>query len=49
MKDFINKYDIQLIALIGALSGFLLLLALIAGLKEAQTLFSALDNLSTGF
>jgi|GEM_PF-6720892 len=49
MKDFFNKYDIQLIALIGAISGFLLLVALIVGYQEAQSLFSALDNLSAGF
>ena len=49
MKDFLNKYDLQLIALIGAISGFLLIVALIVGYQEAQSLFSALDDLSIGY
>tara|TARA_R110001592_G_scaffold327372_1_gene608512 strand:- start:2013 stop:2162 length:150 start_codon:yes stop_codon:yes gene_type:complete len=49
MKNFFHKYDLQLLAIIGAMTGILLLLALITSYEEGQRFFSALDNLSAGF
>lgn len=49
MKKIFKKYDLQLLALLGFLSGILVLLAFTAGYKESQNLFSALDNLSARF
>jgi hypothetical protein len=49
MKNIIIKYDLQLFAIIGAITGILLLLALISGYEECQKFFSALDNLNAKF
>lgn len=49
MKKFIQKYELQLFAIIGAIAGFIILLALIAGYEESQKFFSALDNLNAKF
>jgi hypothetical protein len=49
MKNIIDKYDLQFFAIIGAMTGILLLLALISGYEECQNFFSALDNLNAKF
>jgi hypothetical protein len=49
MKNIIDKYDLQFFAIIGAMTGILLLLALISGYEECQSFFSALDNLNAKF
>lgn len=49
MNKVIKKYELQLIALFGAISGILFLVAILVGFEEVQNLFSALDNWSTRF
>ncbi len=49
MSKTIKKYELQLLAVFGAVSGVFLLLALLSSFNEVQNLFSALDNLSSGF